>query len=248
MDRRGDLARAARAAAPAPSFAAGLRRPDVAVIAEVKRRSPSAGVLRSELDAAVRAAEYVRGGAAAVSVLTDPEYFGGTVSDLAAVAAAVRVPVLRKDFIVEELQLVEARAAGASAVLLIARVLGARRLELLSREARALGLETLIEVHTADERDAALAAQPDVIGVNSRDLDTFRIDPEAAARLLAAVPPGVTTVAESGIELRADVERVAGTGADAVLVGTALSRAANAADAVRALSGVARQPRTTVRV
>jgi len=244
VDRRADLERAARAVPRAPSFAGALRGPAVAVIAEVKRRSPSAGLLRAELDAGTRAQEYVRGGAAAISVLTDPDFFGGTLLDLTAVATAVAVPVLRKDFIVQELQLVEARAAGASAVLLIARVLGAHGLDRLTRGARALGLETLVEVHSADECDAALAVRPDVVGVNSRDLDTLQVDPEAAARLLGAVPPEVTTVAESGIRLRGDVERAADAGADAVLVGTALSSAADGADAVRALTGVPRQRRT----
>jgi len=185
----------------------------------------------------------VTGGAVAVSVLTDEPYFGGTLSDLEAVTRAVKRPVLRKDFILDELQLLEARGAGASAVLLIVRALSSRRLRELAGVAHGMGLETLVEVHTEKELESALAAAPSVVGVNSRDLATFTVDTDAALRLVGKVPAGVPTVAESGIANRADVEQAAAAGADAVLVGTAVARAADPAAAVRALVGVARRGR-----
>jgi indole-3-glycerol phosphate synthase len=226
-----------------PSLGAALAGGCVAVVAEVKRRSPSAGDLRPDLDAGARAQAYVAGGARAVSVLTDEAFFGGTIADLAAVARAVRVPVLRKDFIVDELQLLEARAAGASAVLLIVRALDASRLQDLARAARGLGLETLVEAHTESELEAALAVDPSVVGVNSRDLDTFVVDLAVGERLLGLVPAGVPAVAESGVRSAADVERLARAGADAVLVGGALSVAGDPAAAVRGLASVPRRGR-----
>ena len=240
---RAALARAAAAAGPVPSLAAGLAGGSVAIVAEVKRRSPSEGDLRPDLDAASRARAYVAGGARAVSVLTDDAFFGGTLADLNAVARAVGVPVLRKDFILDELQLLEARAAGASAVLLIVRALATARLRDLVRAARELGLETLVEVHTETELEQALGVGASAVGVNSRDLDTLVVDLAVAERVLSLVPAGVPAVAESGVRTVADVERLARVGADAVLVGTALSRADDAAAAVRALTGVRRRGR-----
>lgn len=236
--------RAAHAPAPRPfgaALAGGGGR--VGVIAEVKRRSPSTGVIRDGLDPVAHAAAYARGGAVAISVLTDPGYFGGSLDDLRRVAAAVAVPVLRKDFILDELQLLEARAAGASAVLLIVRALDPRGLRALALAAHALGLGTLIEAHTEVELDGALAANPTAVGVNSRDLSTFALDRGAAERLLVAIPPGVPAVAESGIEARGDVERLAAAGADLVLVGTAVARAEDPEAAVRELVGVPRRER-----
>jgi indole-3-glycerol phosphate synthase len=159
------------------------------------------------------------------------------------VVAAVAVPVLRKDFILAEEQLLEARAAGASAALLIVRALGAARLASLARTARDLGLDTLVEVHTAAELDVAVAAGADVIGVNSRDLDTFRIDIDAAWRLLACVPSDRLAVAESGMASVADAERAAAAGADAVLVGTALSAAADPMALAAGIAGLVRRGR-----
>jgi indole-3-glycerol phosphate synthase len=236
--RREALASEAAVAAPARPFGAVLRGPRVRVIAEVKRRSPSAGSIRDDLDPAVRAALYAAHGAAAVSVLTDGPFFGGSVDDLRAAARAAGVPLLRKDFIVDELQIVEARAAGASAVLLIVRALAAERLPALLGVARAQGLEALVEVHTEREIDLALDAGARVIGVNSRDLDTFRIDTAAAWRLLARVPPDAIAVAESGMATADDVARAAEAGADAVLIGSALSRSADPAALLKALTGV----------
>ncbi|MGH7538465.1 MAG: indole-3-glycerol phosphate synthase TrpC [Gemmatimonadales bacterium] len=233
------------AEAPAPrSF--GVPRPDgsVGVIAEVKRRSPSTGAIRSRLDAVEHARAYAAGGAVAVSVLTEEEHFGGSLEDLERVVEAVTLPVLRKDFILDELQLLEGRAARAAAVLLIARILPRGRLLTLVHEARSLGLGALVEVHTADELDAALSGGATIVGVNSRDLDRFTVDLAAAERLLASVPPQVVAVAESGLETRRDVERMAVAGADHVLVGTALARLADPVAAVRALTGVPRHART----
>jgi indole-3-glycerol phosphate synthase len=230
---------AARAPSPA-SLGAALRRDDVAVIAEVKRRSPSAGAIRADLDPAGRAERYARCGAAAVSVLTDEPFFGGSMDDLRAVVARVAVPVLRKDFILDELQILEARAAGAAAVLLIVRVLPVPRLAALLREAAACGLDALVEVHGAGEVARALEAGATILGVNSRDLDTFRIDSRAAWEILRALPRDVVAVAESGMRGEADVEAAVAAGADAVLIGTALSAAA---DPGELLARVTRMPR-----
>lgn len=240
-----DLERRAAAAPPPPAFVPRLGGDEVRIIGEVKRRSPSAGAIRVDLDPVAHASGYVAGGAAAISVLTDELFFGGSLEDLARVARAVSVPVLRKDFIVDELQLLEARAAGASAVLLIVRVLGRERLAALARAARGCGLATLVEAHAERELDDALAVEPAAVGVNSRDLATYVVHMDAAARLVARVPRGTPVVAESGVERRDDVERFAAAGADAVLVGTAVARGADPAAAVRALVGVPRVQRAT---
>lgn len=241
--RRTELERRASAAPAPPPWRSAFARPDVAVVAEVKRRSPSAGAIQEHLNPPLHAAAYAAGGAAAISVLTDAPYFGGSLADLEAVVDAVGIPVLRKDFILDELQLVEARGAGASAVLLIVRALEAGQLRALARAAHGMGLGTLVEVHTAVELEVALSAEPTAIGVNSRDLATFRVDPVAALRLIERVPGAVPAVAESGIAGHADVARAGAAGADAVLVGTVLSRAADPAALVRTLVGVRRQPR-----
>jgi len=234
------------AAAPAPRrFADALAGSLVGVIAEVKRRSPSSGAIAPGLDPVAHAAAYARGGAVAISVLTDEAHFGGSLDDLAQVARGVPVPVLRKDFILDELQLLEARAAGASAVLLIVRALGAARLSQLAHAARDLELGVLAEAHTEAELDAALAGAPTAVGVNSRDLATFTIDLALAERLVARVPADVVVVAESGIEARGDVERFAAAGADLVLVGTSVARTGDPERSVRALCGVPRQERVT---
>ena len=178
-------------------------------MAEVKRRSPSAGVIRDDLDPRERAALYARHGAAAISVLTDRPHFGGSVEDLRAAASRVDVPLLRKDFILDELQVIEARAAGAAAVLLIVRALAAGAARCPPRVRSLRGLEALVEVHTAAELDRALGAGAEIVGVNSRDLDTFRIDVAGAWELLARVPPDRVAVAESGMHAPADVERAA---------------------------------------
>jgi indole-3-glycerol phosphate synthase len=241
--RASELERRAAAAAMPRSFAAALTGSLVSVIAEVKRRSPSAGPIAPGLDPVAHAAAYARGGAVAISVLTDEAHFGGSLDDLEGVVLGVPVPVLRKDFILDELQLLEARAAGASGVLLIVRALGAARLSQLSRLARELNLGVLAEAHSEAELDGALAADPTAVGVNSRDLATFTIDLALAERLVARVPRGVVVVAESGIESRSDVERFAAAGADLVLVGTSVARTGDPERSVRALCGVPRQER-----
>ncbi len=240
--RRGALERDAGSTRPPPSFRAALGGQTVAVIAEVKRRSPSAGTIREDLDPRDRAALYARHGAAAISVLTDRPYFGGSIEDLRAVSLGSALPVLRKDFILDELQILEARGAGAAAVLLIVRALGNRLVPLL-RFAERLGLDGLVEVHTPDELATALDAGAAIIGVNSRDLDTFAIDMQAALGLVARVPAECIAVAESGMSGQPDVRRAADAGADAVLIGTALSAAASPATLLEDLAGVIRHAR-----
>lgn len=241
-ERAGELARAAERAPPIRPFP-DEPAPTVGVIAEVKRRSPSQGAIREDLDPVAHARAYVRGGAVAISVLTDEAHFGGSIDDLRSVAAAVTAPVLRKDFVIDEVQIHEARAAGASAVLLIARVLDARNLQALAKSVRGWDMVPLIEVHAAPELAAALAAGPGMLGVNARDLDTFAVDLRAAEALIGRVPADVPVVAESGVETRADVERLAAAGADFILVGTSVARQANPEQAVNALTGVPRRNR-----
>jgi len=244
LSRQGaELERRAAAAPAVPSFADALRGATVGVIAEVKRRSPTAGAIRPDLDPVEHALAYARGGAVAISVLTEARHFGGSLDDLRLVARAVALPVLRKDFLVDELQLVEARAAGAAAVLLIARLLEPQALRRLARAARAQGLGVLIEVHDLAELEPALAAEPTALGVNSRDLATFAVELGVAEQLVARVPSGIPAIAESGIESRADVERLAAAGADLVLVGAAVARADDPAASVRGLVGVSRRGR-----
>ena len=227
----------------APDFAAALRRPMVAVIAELKRSSPSKGALDESLDAAERTRSYEAGGAAALSILTEPSRFGGSLSDLRDARAAVALPLLRKDFITSAVQLLEARAFGASAALLIARALRPTELRALADEAVALGLTPLIEVRDEAELAEALAIARAVIGVNNRDLETLVIDPAVGARLIPQIPADRIAIYESGIASADDVRRAAALGADAVLVGSLLSTAANPAQAVRALAAAVRCPR-----
>src|SRR3954463_10742518 len=203
--RRAELERQVRHAKVPPQFGAGLRRPNVALIAEVKRRSPSAGSIREDLDPVGRALLYGTHGAAAISVLTDEDYFGGSMADLEAVARRSLVPVLRKDFILDELQVLEARAAGASAVLLIVRALEYGRLSALMACASGAGLDALVEVHNLRELEAALVAGARIIGVNSRDLDTFKVDTAAAWNIVRRVPSDRIAVAESGLTCQEDV-------------------------------------------
>ena len=241
----GRLERAALAATPATPFGAALRGAQVRVIAEVKRRSPSKGPINADLDAATRAQAYAAGGAAALSILTEPERFGGSLGDLEAARAAVAIPLLRKDFVMDEVQLLEARASGASAVLLIARALPPARLRELARASRECGLECLIEVRDEAELERAVREPGAVIGVNNRNLETLVIDDAVGVRLLPLVPTDRVAVYESGVRDVRDVERAAATGADAVLVGSVLSALSDveAMRAVQALGGVARQSR-----
>lgn len=239
-DRAGELEAAALRRPVPVDFAASLRGALVGVIAEIKRRSPSIGAINEALDPPTLAQAYVRGGAAAVSVLTEGPHFGGAISDLEQVVAAVSCPVLRKDFILDELQLLEARASGASAALLIARALDDATLRRLTRFASELGLSILVEAHTERELDWALAADAAIIGVNARNLDSFAIDTASAWALISRVPPDRLAVAESGMATVEDVLAAANAGADAVLIGTALASAGHPAAAVANLAGVVR--------
>jgi indole-3-glycerol phosphate synthase len=236
---RSALEAACRDLAPARDFAEALapgggRR--VRLIAEVKKASPSKGVLDAALDPAAQARTYAEAGADAVSVLTDARWFKGSLDDLVAARAAVPVPVLRKDFTVDEYQLWEARAAGADAALLIVAALDREALRDLHSAAKGIGLHTLVEAHTAAELEDALALGARVVGVNNRDLQSLQTDLATALRLLPLVPPGHVAVAESGIFTRDDVARMVGAGAHAVLVGEALVRAGDVAAKVRELT------------
>jgi indole-3-glycerol phosphate synthase len=241
--RADELERDASRTPAGPALACALRGVDLRLIAEVKRRSPSKGAIAPALDAAEQARAYVAGGAAAISVLTEPAHFGGSTTDLRAVRAAVAVPALKKDFHVRPIQLVEARALGASAALLIARALSPERLRELTDTARRLQLEVLVEVRDDSELERALECGATMIGVNNRDLETLVIDPTTAERLIPRIPPALIAVAESGVGTRQDVERYAACGADAVLVGSSISAAADPVGATRALVGVPRRSR-----
>jgi indole-3-glycerol phosphate synthase len=224
---------------PARDLAAALtpREPGaVRLLAELKRKSPVAGVLARGFDPVARAPEYVAAGAAALSVLT-AAHFEGSLADLDTVRPRVGCPLLRKDFVVDEYQLLEARAHGADAVLLIVSILEPPRLADLDQAARGLGLSVLVEVHDEGELDAAARLGARLIGINNRDLKTFRTDLATTERLAPRAPAGTTVVSESGIASRADVGRVAAAGAHAVLVGEALSRSGDPAGKIRELLG-----------
>ena len=223
-----------------PDFAAALQRTHVAVIAELKRSSPSKGTLDASLDAGARTRLYVSGGAAALSILTEPSRFGGSLADLRDARAAVDVPLLRKDFITDEVQLLEARAYGASAALLIARALEPERLADLGAAAFALGLTPLVEIRDEAELARAVAVPGAVIGVNNRDLETLIIEPEVGARMIPLVPADRVAVYESGITDVEGVAVAAGLGADAVLIGSSLSVSADPAATLRAFAAVPR--------
>jgi indole-3-glycerol phosphate synthase len=215
------LARRAESSPVRPgAFRAALSRTDrVNIIAECKRRSPSRGVLRAAYDPVVIAQAYEAAGAAAISVLTEPTFFDGALDHLAAVRAAVRVPLLRKDFIVTEYQLLEARAAGADAILLIVAALTPDELTRLAACAAALGLDTLVEVHSAGELSVAVDAGASIIGVNNRNLRTLAVDVQASDDLIAKMPPAVIGVSESGLKNAADLTRLARLGYRAFLIG-----------------------------
>jgi anthranilate synthase/indole-3-glycerol phosphate synthase/phosphoribosylanthranilate isomerase len=232
-------------APPAIDFVARLRRDaPMAVIAEIKRASPSRGDIAPGLDAAEQALRYARGGASAISVLTEPTWFKGTLEDMAAVRRAVdalgpdRPAILRKDFIIDEYQLLEARVHGADAVLLIVAALDDARLSALSDAADALGMQAVVEVNSADEMARAAPLGPSIIGINNRDLRSFRVDLATTDRLAALVPADAVLAAFSGVSSRADVERFAAVGATAVLVGESLMVAPDPAAKIRELRGI----------
>lgn len=237
--RREALCREVLDAPPPRDFAGALRRHDgrLAVIAEIKRRSPSKGDLAPGLDPAASASAYEAGGAAALSVLTDGPFFGGSVDDLRVARAATALPVLRKDFTIDEAQVIEARAVGADAVLLIAAAVPDDALLCDLRDAAGdLELTTIFEVHEEHEVDRVLGAGARVVGVNARDLATFDEDVQMAERLAVGLPADVVAVAESAIRTPADARRMADAGFDAVLVGEALVRDDDPASAVRAMA------------
>lgn len=214
------------------SFHAALNTPGISVIAEVKRRSPSRGVLSTDLDPAAQASAYEEGGASAISVLTERDHFDGSPADLRLVKQAVELPALRKDFIIHPAQVWESAALGADAILLIVAILDDGSLTRLLAEAGEAGLPALVEVHSAGEVDRAMEAGARIIGVNNRDLRTFEVSLTTAERLAALIGDQVTRVAESGINTPEDVSRMAEAGYHAVLVGESLVRSGDPAGLV----------------
>lgn len=239
----GELRRAALAAPPPRSLREALERTGVGVIAELKRRSPSGGELRPQLEPGRLAPELERAGAAALSVLTEPESFGGTLGDLDLVRRVAAVPVLRKDFLQGPEQVLEARASGADAVLLIVRTLGLGELRACLEACGEVGVDALVEVHDQQDLEVAAAAGASIIGINNRDLDRLTVDLETTVRLARVAPERALLVSESGIRDRADLAQVAAAGVAAVLVGESLMRAASPAarlaELVRAGAGEA---------
>ena len=233
-----DRAREAATSAPPPrDFARALSGDGLALIAEIKRASPSAGDINAGADVPAQARAYEQGGASAISVLTEPEHFKGSLDDLAAVHGTVSLPVLRKDFIAHPLQVWDARAAGADAILLIVAALSQRDLVALADLAETLGMSALVETHDADEVARAVDAGARVIGINTRNLATLDVDPATVGKLRSLVPDGITVVGESGVSTRADVVAMESAGVDAVLVGETLMRASDPAAKVRELLG-----------
>jgi indole-3-glycerol phosphate synthase len=239
--RSRELRSKAEQAGTARSFGAAMRAGrHIALIAEFKRRSPSAGWIRQTALVVEYIKAYSDCGARAISVLTDEKFFGGSLSDLSTAHVHSRVPLLRKDFVLEEVQLFEARASGADAVLLIVRALDDERMTDLLTTARGIGLDVLVETHSGEEIERALRAGADIIGINNRDLANFSVDFTLTTRLLEQMPPDVITVAESGVRTVNDVEQLAAAGIDAVLIGETLMRAD---DVCATVAAFATQPR-----
>jgi indole-3-glycerol phosphate synthase len=233
-----DLERRLEARGEDRPFSEALTRPGVSVIAEHKRRSPSAGQIRPGSGVVDIVTAYERGGASALSVLTEPEFFGGSLEDLAEARAACSLPILRKDFIVDPYQVYEAAVHGADALLLIVAALDQNDLQSLHAEALSLDLDVLVEVHSAEELDCALEIiDADVIGINNRDLSDFSVDVDRTFELLVDVPAGKTVVSESGIHTRDQLDELERVGVDAVLVGESLMRADDPERAVQELTG-----------
>lgn len=223
-------------------FEAALRKPGLSVIAEIKRRSPSKGGLNESLDPAALARQYEAAGAAAVSCLTDRQFFGALPEDLRQARGAVILPVLRKDFIIDRLQVAESAAMGADAILLIARILSRNELAELHAAAREAGLDVLVEVHDEVEIERAAVCGATMIGVNNRDLNTFEVTLQTSVALRRRIPAGCVAVAESGIHTAADAQRLIDAGYDAILVGESLVTAPDPAAALAALRGHGRRP------
>jgi indole-3-glycerol phosphate synthase len=221
------LLEALEVAPPVRDCLATLMTEDISVIAEVKRSSPSKGALAPIVDPAGLAASYAEAGAAVISVLTEQRRFGGTLSDLDLVRSSVELPILRKDFMIDEYQFYEARAHGADVILLIVAALSKNQLDDYFQLSKELGMRALIEVHTPGELESALSISPEIVGVNSRNLKTLEVDTQAFAQLIPQIPSSIARVAESGISSRADVEFAHEHGATAILVGEALVRSGN---------------------
>jgi indole-3-glycerol phosphate synthase len=234
------IRRRAETAPAQPSFGASLRASDVRVIAEVKRSSPSKGAINPGIDVGRQAAAYEKGGAAAISILTEPTRFSGSNDDLLQARASAALPLLKKDFHVDPVQIFEAKALGASAALVIVRAVEPKLFRDLLDVGRDISLEILAEVRDEAELELALASGATLIGVNNRNLETLQIDAETAVRLIPLVPARAIAVAESGVKSAADVARFAAAGADAVLVGSEVSASKDPETAVRALTGIAR--------
>ncbi|MSV34971.1 MAG: indole-3-glycerol phosphate synthase TrpC [Bryobacterales bacterium] len=232
---RPELERRARQRSAARDFTAALTANPPAIIAEIKKASPSKGVFTGDFHPEKIAAIYAAGGAAALSVLTDQEFFQGTLAHLEAARAAVPIPVLRKDFAIDELHVIEAAAHGADAILLIAAILDAPRMRRFRELAREYGMAALVEVHNAAELDSALASGAGIIGVNNRNLHTFEVALETSLRLAEKMPSGVVKVAESGIHSRNHVHTLRAAGFDAFLVGEHLMKSADPAAALKEL-------------
>lgn len=216
-------------------FSAALRSKRPSIISEIKKASPSKGILIEDFRPADLAVQYEHGGAAAVSVLTDRDFFQGSLADLRAARAAITIPVLRKDFTTSEYHVLEAAAAGADAILLIVAILDVAELRAFRQLAAEFGMAALVEVHDAAELDKALQSDPQIIGVNNRDLRTFKVSLDVSADLAAAIPPGVIRVSESGIFSQTDVSRLLSFGYDAFLVGEHLVKSPDPAAALRSL-------------
>jgi indole-3-glycerol phosphate synthase len=240
VSKKAALRRAADRAGPRPSLAAALRGDRVSVIAEVKRSSPSKGVINPGIDVEQQVAAYAAGGAAAISILTEPTRFGGSNDDLIRARSRVSLPLLKKDFHVDALQILEAKTLGASAALVIARAVDPKRLRELLQAGRDVQLEIVVEIANEAELDLALTLEAQLIGVNNRNLETLEIDPETSLRLLPLIPRKIVAIAESGVKTASDVERLGSAGADAVLVGTELSGSSDPEAAVRSLTGIER--------
>jgi indole-3-glycerol phosphate synthase len=232
----GELEREAGAQPEGRPFYEALARPGTSLIAEYKRRSPSAGTIREGVRCADVVRAYERGGAAAVSVITEEAHFGGSLGDLREARDATELPILRKDFTIDPYQLYEAKAAGADAVLLVVGSIEPEELAALYREAHALDLDAIVEVHREEELEVALEVDADVLGINNRNLEDFSVDIQRTFDLLADVPAGKVVVSESGIQYREQIEELEQVGVDAVLVGEVLMRAPDTEAAVRELT------------
>jgi indole-3-glycerol phosphate synthase len=232
-----ELVKAVEGLPPARDFKSRLAGSHCAIIAEIKRRSPSRGQIREDVDPAAIASIYERNGAAAVSVLTDKEFFAGSAADLVNVREAVTLPVLRKDFIIDPYQIYETRLLGADAMLLIADILEPEVLAGFMARAAFLGLDCLVEVHTREALERALAAGAGIIGINNRDLDTFQVDLKTSLNLMPFIPTGKIVVSESAIRSRKDIETLMASGIHAFLIGETLMKAGDIGQTMQELLG-----------